>query len=63
MWNLQISTLPLQKLEKYLWSGTLFNVILKLLDVTTFVKCEAASITYHSIIKGKLQFLFQNHRA
>ena len=36
---------------------------MKLVALTIFVKYGAAIINYHPIIKKKLRFLYQNHRA
>ena len=39
---------------KYLWSVSFFNLVLKLVDLTIFVKYGAAIIINHSIVKEKL---------
>ena len=59
IWNLQMATLPLTNLEKYLLSGSFLNLILKLVAPIIFVKYRASIIICHPIITEKLRFLHQ----
>ena len=47
IWNLQVATLLLTNLEKYLSSGNFLNFILKLIAMIIFVKYRAAIIIYY----------------
>ena len=59
IWNLEVGTLLLTNLEKYLSSGRFLNIILKLIALIIFVKYRAAIIIYHPVITEKLRFLHQ----
>ena len=56
IWNLQTATLSLRNFEKYLWVGSLFNLILKLVALITF--CEIQSCHYYLLHNYQREFLY-----